>query len=176
VQNVDVAELTRQKEAIELQLKGLKEAFDARAALDAANAAYDAVVQGVSLDDLPVLTASDLAESQLRACGLAWWVLARWAGAGAACAFTLGEAARELGMTVDEVAAVFALAVGQKRALFKGGPQDIISRQCCLLVQQSLSRLKEAYDAGPEVEATQQQARAAFDAIETGAKKRRCGQ
>jgi len=174
VQNVDVAELTRQKEAIELQLKAFKDAADARAATDAANAAYEVVVPGVSMDDMPTLTAAGLTESQLRACGLTWWVLARWAGAGAACAFTAGEAARELGMAEDQVTAVFTLAVGQQRALFKGGPQDIISRQCCLLVQQSLSRLKDTYEAAPEVEATQQQARVAFDAIVTVAKKRRC--
>jgi len=176
VQNMDMAELTKQKEAVELQLKALKDAFDARAAMDATNAAYEVVIPGVSLDDLPILAAADFSDVQLRACGLTWWVLARWAGAGAACAFTAGEAARELGMSVDEVVAVFSLAVGQQRALLKGGPQDIISRQCCLLVQQSLSRLKDSYEAGPDVEATRQQARAAFDAIETVAKKRRCGQ
>jgi len=164
---------------LKAQLKDLQDALAAQQARDPARdqalAVYDKVQQGVSIDDLPVLVAQDLSDTQLRACGLTWWMLARWAGAGATSFFTVGEVARELGMAVEVIEAVFKLVIGSQQALWPGGPHEVIPRQSCLLVQESLSRLKGAYESGLEVASVQQQAKAAFAAIESLSKKRRVG-
>ena len=149
--------------------------MQARLVQDQMMASFDAVGPGLTEDHLPVLVAGDIAGPVMRACGLTWWLLSRWLGAGAAAPFTVEDAAKELHLKPDEVVEVFNVALGDQKGHWKCGLQDILPRQFCLLVHQSLARLKETYETGQEVQGAQQQARDAYVALDALAKKRRRG-
>jgi len=171
----ELAALRLSNASIQEQLRQLQAALLQSQARDQAGDLFDAIVPEVSLDALPTLTAGALSEPELRVCGMVWWLLSRWAGAGASSPFTLEEAAQELQVPVDGVVAAFKAALGEKHALWDVSAQAFVTRQCCNLVHMSLARLKETYEQAKEAPGAEKQARVAFDAIDELAKKRRRG-
>jgi len=137
--------LDAQKEELARQVSQLQQAFkDAQAALDQ-QARFEVSVEGATVEQFRPISCEGMVEEHVRSLGLAWWFLAQWHDAGASIPFTVEHAARNLGITPEEVLNVLNEALDGRADEWKVTLGSTVPRQCCLLAHQNLGRFKEKY-------------------------------